>query len=373
MDQIRRIKIVLALATLPVVAGAQAGDFTVRGQLGKSEYDGQFVKLYYQQDSIRTMDSVVIKDGRFLLTGSVEFPTTAVLSMETAETGDRIDLFLSEGSVNVSTAGLLAEALVSGTSLAEDHDRLAKTYRDIERELYRGLQEFMNITDEDEKRTFFTGVSANLDQYVKVKKRAIHQFVTENPDSYVALYHLNESTAGGINFETTYPYYAKLSDRLRDTPLGKQLGVRLAAAKNDLTGKTFREFVSPTPEGNELRLSEIVQANKYVLLDFWASWCGPCRKENPYVVKTYQTFKDKGFSVLSVSLDHDREKWLAAIEADGMPWHHVSSLQGWDDPAGRSYGVRAIPQNFLISRDGTIVAVNLRGEALYERMEELLD
>ena len=125
-----------------------------------------------------------------------------------------------------------------------------------------------------------------------------------------------------------------------------------------------------TPEGKKLKLSDL--RGKVVLLDFWASWCGPCRRENPNVVQAYQQFKDKGFTVYSVSLDNNRDKWLQAIKQDNMTWHHVSDLKGWQSAGGALYGVTGIPATYLIDKKGVIIGQNLRGEALGKKLAEVL-
>jgi peroxiredoxin len=130
------------------------------------------------------------------------------------------------------------------------------------------------------------------------------------------------------------------------------------------------DFTLNTPEGKPVSLSSF--RGKYVLLDFWASWCGPCRMENPHVVAAYHKFKDKNFTVLGVSLDNNKERWIDAIQRDGLVWTHVSDLKGWASDAARLYGVNAIPQNYLIGPDGTILAKNLRGPQLEEKLLEIL-
>lgn len=369
------MKLLFALAIIPAAVVAQSGDFTIHGETGHQDYNNKFVKLYYTHDSVKVVDSVVIVDGHFEFSGHVEMPLAGKLSMGSDESGDRIDVFLSAGTILVSTADSLCNACIGGTTLAKDHDRLTSKYRQAENELYGVIRQLVAMPDGDQKKAFFTEkVSPEMDRYTTLKKESVNEFVTENPNSYVSLYHLDKSAVGRMtNYETTYPYYKLLSQELKETPLGKELGKRLLAAKSDFTGKVYTDFVSTTPDGQELNLKEIVDGHKYVLLDFWASWCGPCRKENPHVVETYNTFKDQGFTVLSVSLDEDAAKWKAAIEQDGMPWYHASSLQGWKEPAGRLYDVRAIPQNFLIDHNGTIVAVNLRGSALSKKIGELMN
>ncbi|WP_432711626.1 TlpA family protein disulfide reductase, partial [Pedobacter sp.] len=170
---------------------------------------------------------------------------------------------------------------------------------------------------------------------------------------------------------TTLPYFENLSEKLKETPVGKQFKKELLGIKL-FEGKPYIDFASTTPDGQTLSLKEVINNHKYILLDFWASWCGPCRKENPNVFKTFTDFKDAGFTVMSVSLDDNADKWKSAIKTDGMPWYHVSSLQRWQEPAAMLYGVQAIPENLLIDQKGKIVASNLRGEALYAKIQELL-
>ena len=155
-----------------------------------------------------------------------------------------------------------------------------------------------------------------------------------------------------------------------NSPFTKELTARLEPLRATAQGTMAPEINLATPTGPKLTLSSL--RGKYVLIDFWASWCGPCRQENPNVVKAYNQFKDKGFTIYSVSLDQDKAKWERAIASDGLTWNHVSDLAGWNSVAGAAYGVKAIPQSFLIDPQGKIIAKNLRGEALVAKLAEVL-
>lgn len=136
-------------------------------------------------------------------------------------------------------------------------------------------------------------------------------------------------------------------------------------------GQVAPDFTQDTPEGEPFSLSDL--RGKYVLIDFWASWCGPCRRENPNVVRLYDQYKDKGFDILGVSLDNDKSRWLAAIEKDQLTWKHVSDLKGWSNNVAQQYNIRSIPSTILIDPEGKIVAKNLRGTSLEAKLKELFD
>lgn len=149
----------------------------------------------------------------------------------------------------------------------------------------------------------------------------------------------------------------------------EKLKSEIARLEAFMEGGTAPDFKQATPEGKDFGLSDL--RGKVVLIDFWASWCGPCRRENPNVVKLYNQYKDEGFTVLGVSLDTDRNRWLGAIEADGLTWPHISDLKGWQNSAAQLYGVRSIPHTVLVDREGKIIARNLRGATLEEKLAEL--
>jgi thiol-disulfide isomerase/thioredoxin len=146
---------------------------------------------------------------------------------------------------------------------------------------------------------------------------------------------------------------------------------KLDKAKAFMVGGVAPDFTQKTPEGEDMSLSDL--RGKVVLIDFWASWCGPCRRENPNVVRMYEQYKDKGFEIIGVSLDNNKDKWLAAIEKDGLGWHHVSDLKGWKNEVANLYGVRSIPHTILLDKEGRIMARNLRGVMLEDKLKAVFE
>ena len=171
-----------------------------------------------------------------------------------------------------------------------------------------------------------------------------------------------------------YLYFAQLFiDKFRDVDPDAVASLKKAIENKAkyAIGGIPPDFSQQTPEGDEFALSQL--RGKVVLIDFWASWCGPCRKENPNVLKVYKKYHDKGFEVLGVSLDRKRDRWIGAIKQDGLPWHHISDLKGWQNQVAKDFGVHSIPHTVLIGKDGKIIARGLRGSALEQKVAELLD
>jgi peroxiredoxin len=180
---------------------------------------------------------------------------------------------------------------------------------------------------------------------------------------------LSELTGSPKAAAETAPVYEKMSPSLKASLLGKEMEERIRAFTSIVPGAAAPDFTQNDVNGKPVTLSKL--KGQYVLVDFWASWCGPCRAENPNLTKQYALYKDKGFQVLSVSLDDNKKKWTDAIAKDGMPWLHVCDLKGWGNAAGKLYGVRAVPASYLVDPQGKIVATGLRGEDLNKKLEEI--
>ncbi|MCK4701191.1 MAG: TlpA family protein disulfide reductase, partial [Bacteroidales bacterium] len=214
-------------------------------------------------------------------------------------------------------------------------------------------------------------LEAELEKIYEDGQQFSKDYVTEHPASYISPFVLR-SVSYGLSGAEIEAELEKLDAVLSKSAFVIELAERAEILKKVAIGEKFLDFTQNDPDGNPVTLSSLVGEN-YLLIDFWAAWCGPCRVENPNIVAVYNNYKDKGFDVLGVSLDRDKEAWLKAIEDDNLTWTQVSDLNYWNNEASKAYGVNAIPSNLLLGNDGIIIEKNIRGEELRNKISELLD
>ncbi|SHM10369.1 Peroxiredoxin [Chitinophaga jiangningensis] len=353
-----------------------AKPFTIQGTVSDQKTPAK-VFLRMRKSGETFIDSTLTKDGKFTFTGTLEEPTMASLMLSPEDAGksvsmrrDMLAIFLESSTVTITTTDSISKATVTGSKANDDYNKLGEQLKGVN-EVNMALQQQYRALAQAKDKEGMKALEARYDSLDAAEKAIETSFFNANTSSPIALFVLNQVAGYDLDVKTIEPLYKKLSKEAKNLPSGKEFAKRLDAAKKTAVGSTALEFSQADSTGKAISLASF--RGKYVLVDFWASWCGPCRAENPNVVKAYEKFNPKGFEILGVSLDDKKEKWLAAIHADKLTWQHVSDLKGWNNAAAGLYGVRAIPQNFLIDPKGKIIAKNLRGEELEKKLAEFMN
>ncbi|MGX5819540.1 redoxin domain-containing protein [Chitinophaga lutea] len=360
---------------------------TVAQKENKNEIPYQIQGKIVQQDSPTKLyfrlrkagkwmtDSITTPDGSFAFVGTVPEPMTGQLFASVPAGPDNpigrkelSVLYVGPGITTVTVPAIGEKVVASGTPWQDAFNKLNTRTANVDkqgREVAKEYQRLRDLKDEEGMKKLET----RFDQLEASRKAILRKYLADFPQSPIGLYVLNQVAGYELNPDEAEPLFNSLSKDVKKSPSGKQFAARLDLAKKLTPGQPALEFSQNDAEGKPVSLASF--RGKYVLVDFWASWCGPCRAENPNVVNAYNKYKDKGFTILGVSFDENKEKWLEAVAKDELAWTQVSDLKGWANEAGKLYGIRAIPQNLLIDPQGKIVAKNLRGEALDKKLAEL--
>jgi peroxiredoxin len=368
------------LMSAPVLLFAQEQPFTITGKAPAIKGPAK-VYLNYRAGDTNVMDSAVINNGTFSFTGNVQGPTMARIILDhtgaglaaLGRTADTKVLYLANEKVTVNVKDSVNNATIAGSAINKEHDLYQKSLEAPQKTMEAINEEYMAATPEKRKEEAF--MKGLQDRYAKAadeEKELQKKYMAAHPGSYFSLEALTQMAGPDMDLAVVEPLFNTLSPELQKSSKGVAFAKLMDAAKATQVGAVAPEFVQNDVNDKPVKLSDF--RGKYVLLDFWASWCGPCRQENPNVVAAYNKYKDKNFTVLGISLDQPGKKdaWLKAIEKDGRAWTQVSDLKFWNNEVAALYGVRAIPQNYLLDPTGKIVAKNLRGEKLHETLEQLV-
>lgn len=358
-------------------------DYIINGN-AKGVYNGvrTYLKMKEKNGREKVVDTAIIFDEKFTFTGKVENPTLSIISINSVNGNLRFMLENSLIDVDINKSNM-SQSIVSGSLSQNDfetYDKGITALKDESRNiktLIRNNRAYQERTKKDSMTNLLSIVEKKLQDYPI-------DFIKANTNSYYSLSLIEqEIVKNNVNIETYSSAFQNLSSELKETTKGIEIknkidDLLIAYQKTAQLqiGKIAPNFEAPTPDGNMVSLNDL--KGKVTIIDFWAAWCGPCRRENPNVVKVYNKYHSQGLEIIGVSLDGSRtqkepkQAWLNAIEKDKLTWHQVSNLQYFNDPVAQLYNITSIPATYILDKDGKIVAKNLRGIMLERKVEELL-
>ena len=360
--------IIVLLVGLVACETAPKNAYKVTVNAAGSE-DGKLVYLQKPQTGMppSVIDTLEIKNGTVEFSGVSETPQLHYLLFD----GNRgiLPIIIEEGNITVTAhIDSLNTSKVEGTPSNDDFTAFIDGTTSIRDKMASIQQQGMEAQQKGDTVTLNTLTETFKE--VQEEARAYEQdFVKNNPNSYISLMVIQQM-ANSPHADKAAELFDQLSDELKNDEIGKALAKQFESVKKLSIGSIAPDFSAPTPEGDTISLRSSL--GKVTILDFWAAWCKPCRVENPNLVKLYEDFHEKGLNVVGVSLDRKAEDWTKAIAEDQLPWHHMSNLKFWQDPIAQLYNIKSIPATYILDAEGKIIAKDLRGEELYDKIATLL-
>lgn len=371
------------LLLLPVFAFAQVPQpFNVVGKFGNLNAR---IYLGYQLGSNKVLDSAQAVNGAFEFKGNLIYPSLAILvidfkgvgvsKLDVGANSDKLAFYLDKGTTTMQSPDSAYKTKIIGSAINDQYLKLLAINNDAGKKTSQLMTEQVKIANDPAnagKPVDKNALQAKLKVIQSEYHTALKNFIIANPDSYLSL--LTIGTLGGPSPDPNelLPILDGMSKDMKETETAREMRNALESLKTTAIGAMAPDFEQADTLGHQVRLSSF--RGKYVLLDFWASWCGPCRQENPNVVRVYNQYKSKNFTIIGISLDRPGATfaWTEAIKSDHLNWTQLSDLKFWNNAVARLYYVQSIPKNFLIDPTGKIIAQDLRGDDLETELQKVL-
>lgn len=379
----KNITFVTLLVVTGVCAGCKDNGYTINGTVDNKELNGKYVykvdgKSISEDMTNPKRDSAVISNGKYAFKGEVINPDYCIVFIEPDSPNDapaiNSTVVLERGEINIHTDAD-NETKVSGTPLNDSYQSYKSEYGG----LVKAMRESYNILDKVNKKEMELSeadlekrkqeISGYSDKIISLNRNYVKDNIN-NPAVWQM--DLPSAVSNEESIEGKKDIISGADEYTKSLRVYKRISEQISTLEQTSVGNAFTDFTMEDPDGNTVSLSDYVGKGKYVLVDFWASWCGPCRHEMPTVVEAYNRFSHDDFEIVGVSLDGNKDEWLKAINDMNLSWKQMSDLKAWNCEGSKKYGVNGIPATVLFDRDGIIIARDLRGKELLSKLEELL-
>ena len=353
--------------------GSSNNQFELIGNADVSDGTMIYVLQADQNNQPYIKDSTSVQSNSFKFKGISSTPQISYIQVEGVN--GYVLAILENGDIKADIyKDSISKSKVYGTKSNDDFIKYKSETK--------SLVDVMNNISSDAQNAIMSGdvvTAMELEKEYNSKEREVMlyewDFIVDNLDSYMSALLLEVfMIENKVNKDSIIDVYESFSNRIKVSDVGKNIADLLSQFEDPIeVGEIAPDFTAPSIDGPDITLSNVLLDNKVTLLDFWAAWCRPCRIENPNLVRLHKKYKDAGFDIIGVSLDRTREQWEQAVIDDNLPWTQVSNLNFWNDPVARRYSIRAIPQSYLLNKDGLVMGKNLRGQELEDRILSLLN
>ncbi|HOB85184.1 MAG TPA: TlpA disulfide reductase family protein [Bacteroidales bacterium] len=353
MKKIISILMLLSLSGLVYKSVSQAGNYEINGRIEGAE-GMKFTLQKNESGKTVILDTITVKDGLFKIVGGpVEYPE--MVSLVSPDRKKGFSFFLENAKINITgKIDSLSQARITGSKSNDEYSAFNRSMKPLIEKMTKASLEYKLASE----------------AIMREMKTVQMDFVKNNPGSFVSPVLLRNLTRD-MKPEEFESILNAMDPVVAKTPAMAEITAKMSASISVTPGKKAPDFTLNDSEGKPVSLSSKL-GTKLLLIDFWAGWCSPCRLENPNLIKVYQEFNKRGFDIIGVSLDRTKDVWVKAIADDKLSWTQVSDLKYFNSPVAKLYNVTAIPANFLLDEKGTIIATNLRGDALYNKIKDIL-
>lgn len=365
------------------------GEYTIEGSVKGLKTGKVYLERQDEAMGFVPVDTVDMVDGKFNIKGIAEGPEMYFVQIEKVQ--GKVPFILEEGQIGMEVdKDSLFKSKISGTYSNDEFFKFQTESNKIQKKSQKAVMEFqmknMNLMNEAQQKNDTAVINSLRKEYKALQKEMTDYMFTypeKHPKSYISLL-IVQSMVGNPEFTDvkTEKLFNSLDKELKESKVGKKVAEKIKEVKQLKSavskptasvvkvGSPAPDFKAKSPEGKEVSLKESL--GKITIIDFWASWCGPCRAENPSVVALYNEFHTKGLNIVGVSLDEKADKWKEAIAKDKITWTQISNLKGWEDPIAKQYNVTEIPSTYILDEKGVVIAVNLRGDELKKKIASIL-